>query len=57
MHADPKASPSQLKSRVEAAKPGLDVKLGNAIGIRQQYRRWARFFNEHGLFKEPINLG
>lgn len=45
--ADPKATPSVLKERVEA-KHGIEVKEANAIGIRQQFRRFVRFFQSKG---------
>lgn len=50
----PAESPQELADRVSAANPGLEVKIANSIGIRQQYRRITEFLKRKGHIQDLV---
>lgn len=50
---NPKATPKQLIEMVEAKYKGDEVKMANAVGIRQQFRRVVRLLERHGALAAP----
>ena len=55
VHENPTWKPADLAAHVEK-KHGVTCALANAVGIKQQYRRFGRFFQRKGLFKDDVKL-
>jgi hypothetical protein len=56
VYKNPGATPKVLKEHVESENKNVVVKIANAIGIRQQFRRVVRLLQRHDALKVNIDV-